>query len=305
MTANFAGDSLTIGDATNPGRMEMGSSVVKWNVEQRSFLVDSSVATWYEADDIYLTEGEHTFTIHVTSRIDGDHTVAIYAISLESQPLPYPTIMVTSSKLIGEPFPNYGFNYMNPAVDSLAFSFPESWIEGDGSSSLASVGYKLFKVDEVSGRILSVIEEKSNAYSGTLSIPDSGAYRLEWIPTFRENVSVSAGAGGSLSTVVDGLYLTGTAISTTAVPDGGKVFRCWSGDLPDYCDSFSPTLSFLCDRKRNITAVFSDALYVAPNGSDSNDGSSPDRAFLTIQAAIAAAKSNEVIFVAPFPARAA
>lgn len=269
------------------------------NVERGSFLVDNKVATWFEADDIYLTEGEHTFTIHVTSRIDGDHTVAIYAISLESQPLPYPTIMVTSSKLIGEPFPNYGFNYMNPAVDSLAFSFPESWTEVDGSSSLASVGYKLFKVDEVSGRILSLIDEKSNAHSGTLSIPDRGAYRLEWIPTFRENVSVSAGAGGSLSTVVDGLYLTGTAISTTAVPDEGKVFRCWSGDLPDYCDSFSPTLSFLSDRKRNITAVFSDALYVAPNGSDAADGASPESAFLTIQAAIAAAKSNEVIFVAP------
>lgn len=32
VTANFAGDSLTIGDATNPGRMEMGSTVVKWTI---------------------------------------------------------------------------------------------------------------------------------------------------------------------------------------------------------------------------------------------------------------------------------
>ena len=70
------------------------------NVERGSFLVDSKVATWFEADDIYLTEGEHTFTIHVTSRIDGDHTVAIYAISLESQPLPYPTIMVDRKSVV-------------------------------------------------------------------------------------------------------------------------------------------------------------------------------------------------------------
>ncbi len=268
------------------------------NVERGSFLVDNKVATWFEADDIYLTEGEHTFTIHVTSRIDGDHTVAIYAISLESQPLPYPTIEVTSSTPVGVPFPSYGLNYLNPAADILTFTFPESWTSDDGESSLASVGYKLFKVDEVSGRILSVIEEKSNAYSGTLSIPDSGAYRLEWIPSLKNKVSVTAGDGGSLTSVIDGLYSTDSKITTTALPYDGMVFRRWTGDLPDYCNPFSPTLSFVGDKSRNITAVFSKALYVSPDGSDSNDGSSLDSAFLTIQAAIAAAKSNEVIFVA-------
>ena len=104
------------------------------------------------------------------------------------------------------------------------------------------------------------------------------------------SVTVSAGAGGSVSPALAGAsYAKGATIQITATPaDNTKAFYAWEGNCPTL-QVFSASIALPADRDRSVTAVFGRAWHVsAANGNDATADGTISHPFASIEAAVAA-----------------
>ena len=130
-------------------------------------------------------------------------------------------------------------------------------------------------------------------YGNFVSFANADATALpSFAPAAKQyTVSVSAGAGGSVSEPLDGaLYDAGSVVEVTAMPtDDTTAFYAWDGNCPTL-QVFTASLKLPVDQPRSVTAVFGRAWHVrAADGDDATADGTSSAPYASLEAAIAAA----------------
>ena len=102
--------------------------------------------------------------------------------------------------------------------------------------------------------------------------------------------------GGTVAVENGGWYALGSMVTLTAVPDAGKAFYRWTGDVPAGQEA-NQTLTFVSERPVALTATYGGGLFVATDGDDATADGTSAHPFATISAAIAAANDGDEIAV--------
>ena len=162
------------------------------------------------------------------------------------------------------------------------------------------VGFRLYDVDvETSAETLEQSSDSATSISFTHAA--GKMWHLVWLWQVEYRITATPSVGGSVSTA-DQWVVRGETVSLTATPDSGKSFYRWSGDLPAGVVATSPTISFVADQPRALTASFGGVYYVA-NIAAAEDadgyGLTPEAPFLTIGYAVAHVPEGSAIHVAP------
>ena len=192
--------------------------------------------------------------------------------------------------------PAYGEVTGLAAGASFECSATPVWTNEAETVTAVCRGYKIYTDEELSDEG----EETSFTYVHPQS--ETGSELVwQWEPKFKvEAVTVSG--DGTVAVSGDGWFSSGETATVTAVPPEGKTFLSWTGEGVDPVRASENPYSFTVGAApARLTACFAGAIYVAVDGDDANDGSSPDCALRTIEAALAAAPSEEetTIYVGP------
>ena len=169
----------------------------------------------------------------------------------------------------GSPTPAYGSDAYD-AGSEIALAAPEeAYVSADNRSRRVCTGYAV--TDTESGSAVS----DSSETSGTLVL--NGDWTLTWnLNTLQHAIAVGATVGGAVTTnaICDASSVwqdDGAALSFTAVPDSGYVFRGWFGEVErDWIES--ATITFAADHARTITALFEPAAAGARVWTGEGDG---------------------------------
>ncbi|NLL84664.1 MAG: hypothetical protein GX230_10565, partial [Lentisphaerae bacterium] len=133
-------------------------------------------------------------------------------------------------------------------------------------------------------------------YSHESSYPMS---LLVWQWENQYEIEITAGVGGSVTTGTSWLA-PDTTVTTTAVPDESARFLYWAGDVTGE-QRYATTITVTSDVPKAVEARFtfeSPVQYVAPTGSDGNDGLSWATAKRGINAAFDSLAESGVIYMA-------
>ncbi|MBR1920802.1 MAG: DUF2341 domain-containing protein [Kiritimatiellae bacterium] len=118
-----------------------------------------------------------------------------------------------------------------------------------------------------------------------------------FMPTARQYaITVSAGAGGSVSPALSGaLYDEGDVVEVTATPSSDdSAFYAWEGNCPTL-QVFTASLKLPVDQARSVTATFGKAYYVsAADGDDETGDGTSAKPYASIEAGFAAVTNNAV-----------
>ena len=182
------------------------------------------------------------------------------------------------------------------ADDELTYSVPSGVQPVSDGVRATCVGWTLYSIDIETG------EETATASNTTATASfthvEGRLWHLVWNWQIEFRVNATANAGGSVAPTEQWVVSGGTA-TVTATPNAGKSFYKWTNDVPASVSVTSPTISFPVSAPMSLFATFGNILYVAENGNDNNDGSSPENAFATIEAAITASSEGANILVCP------
>ena len=187
--------------------------------------------------------------------------------------------------------PAYGQSWNHVVGESFVCSASPAWTNAAGTARAVCTGYKVYTNN--------CIYVEGDGSSFTYVHPDcnSGVHLVwQWQPEYL--VSATAGAGGTVSPAEQWIAAGGTA-TIAATGDATHGFNQWTGTLPAGLDAYSPTATFQVTGPVAITATFSAACFVAPNGSDANNGLSWATAFATVEHALSEAADGATIFVGP------
>ena len=190
----------------------------------------------------------------------------------------------------GEVSPAYGFQDGLSVGDTLPCSAPAVWTNAAAGAAYVCSGYKVYTNDAV--------YMEGNTTSFTYVHPDceKGA-SLVWQWALASSfVAVTVDEGGTVSGA--GWYETGAAAPLVATPSEGYGFYGWEGDIPaDQRHRESPFLP--SDGPRTLRAIFAPVRYVAMDGSDTNNGLTPEAPLASVATACAAFPSGTgVVYVA-------
>ncbi len=163
-----------------------------------------------------------------------------------------PGITVSSSASeIGEPTPDYGvYTNKSEVGTKYDFSCPEEVVVKADEERWHCVGYKLFKIEDDWSNVL---EHEGN--SNTVSIVYAHQVRLEWQWQHEYYLTVTAGAGGSITGGASGWYADGASVSLTAVPSDGYSFFKWDGSVA-LSAIYDTTVSVTNDAAKSVSATF-------------------------------------------------
>ena len=184
--------------------------------------------------------------------------------------------------------PAYGLTGGHEASEDLSFSAPAEWTSAGEDVFAVCAGRKVWEhsasgVWQLNPSLSGAGNEFGFSYSGL-----GTKVEWQWVVSNRVSAVSSDLAKGSVST--PGAYVAeGGTLAVTAVPTEGNALFRWEGDVPDFA-CHGETIPVPADVPRAITAVFADnLLFVSTTGDDGNDGSSSDKAFKSIGAAVTAA----------------
>ena len=195
--------------------------------------------------------------------------------------------------------PAYGTT-VNPAAGTYTFTAPQ-FVEISAGVRAYCTGWRLTAVAdgaETPVRTSASPASGEDDFTCVIDYAGTGGMQLAWNWETRYRVTAAAETGGSASPV-EQWVANGTTVTVTATPNAGKAFYKWTNDVPASVSATSPSISFPVSAPLSLFATFGNVLYVAENGNDNNDGSSPENAFATIEAAIAAANEGATILVCP------
>ena len=195
--------------------------------------------------------------------------------------------------------PAYGTT-VNPAAGTYTFTAPQ-FIEISAGVRAYCTGWRLTAVaDGAETPVRTSVSPASGEddFTCVIDYAGTGGMQLAWNWEIRYRVTAAAETGGSASPI-EQWVANGTTATVTATPNAGKSFYKWTNDVPASVSATSPTISFPVSAPMSLFATFGNILYVAENGNDNNDGSSPENAFATIEAAITASSEGANILVCP------
>ena len=121
-------------------------------------------------------------------------------------------------------------------------------------------------------------------------------HEIEWQWQIEYLVTAAAASGGSVS-AAEQWAAVGETVTVSATPASGASFYRWTGDVPASVADTDASITFAVPGPVSLTANFGGILYVAEDGDDNNDGSSPETAFATIEKAIASVTEGGLIRV--------
>ena len=207
------------------------------------------------------------------------------------------SLVVTGEKLAGAPnecgevSPAYGLTDGLSAGDPLLCTAPSVWTNAACDTAATCVGFKVY----TNG----VLYVEGDTTSFTYVPPAAAEARLVWQWDVEYRVSVAAGPGGTVSTSGDWLR-PGESLAIDAVPDASHEFCRWSDGVDAVLRHGHEAFAICGDGPLEVTAIFGGRLYVDDAGGNdaTTDGTTPETAFKTIGAAVAAAPSNTVVLVA-------
>ena len=192
--------------------------------------------------------------------------------------------------------PAYGEVTGLAAGTSFVCSATPVWTNEEETVTAICRGYKIY-TDEV-------LSAEGEGTSFTYVHPQSetgSALVWQWEPKYKVD-AVTVSGDGSVVVSGDGWFASGETATVTAVPPEGKSFLSWTGEGvdPQHAGD-NPYVFTMGSAPVKLTACFAGALYVAVDGDDANDGSSPENAFRTIEKALSAAPAEEdtTIYVGP------
>ena len=178
------------------------------------------------------------------------------------------------------------------AGDEVPVSCQSVWTNAAGNVAAACTGWKLYDAD---GKEVGSGPERAFTYIH----PTPVAYRrLIWQFAVEYKVTATAGAGGTVAPAEQWVS-AGAAATVTATPDATHAFTRWTGNIPDAESDAarSATAVFTAYEPISATANFGNLFYVAKNGSDDNDGTTPETAFATIHKALSGAVDGTTVRV--------
>ena len=192
---------------------------------------------------------------------------------------------------IGGVIPAYGLMTNISEKTELACSAP---LRVDTDSIRASfAGYALYDVDGETDLKTETGRGESNEITYVHG-SQMGELIWKW-KDIQYHVRVSAGAGGRVGQSKEWLA-AGETVTISAIPDEGKAFVRWIGDVPEEAKN-DPTITLPVSGPMTLTASFDPTVYVSPEGDDS-DGSSWATAYRTIDKALDHAKDGATIKIA-------
>ena len=200
--------------------------------------------------------------------------------------------VVGEPKSYGHPNPDYGFQMNLVGGTVYEFTGPAETLPISADQVSVCDGYTLY----VNGASEGFVASTSCRYvhvAGDIAI-------LTWHFTDSYRQVYETKGGGNVS-VSEQWGVLGAEVSVTAsVGDNGAPFVGWVGDVPEGQEQ-NPTITYAIDGPRQLMAMFAMPLYVdAANGSDEdNDGTTPDKAFATLQKAFAECLPYGSITVGP------
>ena len=184
--------------------------------------------------------------------------------------------------------PAYGLTGGHEASEDMSFSAPAEWTSAGEDVFAVCAGRKVWEhsasgVWQLNPSLSGAGNEFGFSYSGL-----GTKVEWQWVVSNRVSAVSSDLAKGSVSTS-GGYVAEGGTLTVAAVPTEGNTLFRWEGDMPDFA-CHGETITVPADVPRAITAVFADnLLFVSTTGDDGNDGSSSDKAFKSIGAAVTAA----------------
>ena len=181
------------------------------------------------------------------------------------------------------------------AIDGLVeneartFTAPAATFDLSATHRATCAGWRLYAVDPVTGA--RTLEQASTATTCNY-VHDGSLHELEW--QWREEffVAPTAGAGGSVSASF--WADSGVPATITATPDAGYVFREWTGVPADGLE-LAASRPFAATDAATPAATFDAAIYAAPNGSASGNGTRANP--YTLAAAVSAAAGRTGVAV--------
>lgn len=202
--------------------------------------------------------------------------VSLYEMELYYIPNRQPLTVTATPGELGTSGPAFGTQ--NTVVgDTVTCSYAAP----DGTDARATcTGYSVY--DYVDGDWSLSASGATDSFA--LTMPDNPVKVVWNLADAAVRIAAVAGAGGSVSPAETWAPFGGST-TIVATPDEGSSFVMWTGDTGN-TDVRSPTLVLPADRPRTVSASFGGDLYVSPDGSDANDGSTLATALASVRTAV-------------------
>jgi hypothetical protein len=206
-------------------------------------------------------------------------------------------IVSANDRQYGAVSPSYGVN--TSPVDGQTYTFActtsEEFLDGTETTKAVCTGWKLYAA--ATGTLLrSSADEGESATSFTHTYAAGTALEVIWQWKIQYLVTATANAGGSVSPASQWVDANRNA-TIVATPDSTHAFYKWTNDVPASVSATSDTISFPVSGPMSLFATFGDVLYVATDGNDDNDGTTPSTALATVEAAMAKASNGVIVRV--------
>ena len=215
----------------------------------------------------------------------------------QAEPLSGDAIVVSAGGTrYGVVSPAYGTDTAPVAGQTYTFTctVPAVFLNAAETTRAVCTGWKLFSMDGTLLRSSDAEGESPTSFSHEY-VAGQGV-RVAWQWAIQHLVTATAEAGGAAAPASQWVD-DGSTATVTATPDSTHGFYKWTNDVPATVSEKSATISFPVATPMSLFATFGNVLYVATDGSDENDGSSPESAFATVQAALAVAAEGATVRV--------
>ncbi|MBQ6923164.1 MAG: PKD domain-containing protein, partial [Kiritimatiellae bacterium] len=193
----------------------------------------------------------------------------------------------------GDLIPAYGNHDDYATAGTATVSAPSGYVSVSETKRAIVTGGTFYTIDPMTRE-----RDAGVAFSGaSYSYAADGLWHeIEWQWRIEYRVAAAAGSGGSVS-AAEQWAAVGETVTVSATPASGASFYRWTGDVPASVADTDASITFAVSGPVSLTANFGGILYVAEDGDDNNDGSSPETAFATIEKAIASVTEGGLIRV--------
>ena len=191
--------------------------------------------------------------------------------------------------------PSYGDN--DGMTSDRTLTAPESYVEfAEGTRRAICTGWELYDVDPATQE--TGAEPVRTGDTNTCDWEAAGKWqKLVWQWRVESKVVAAAEEGGSVSP--ESVWVTEGETVTLAATPSDATSRCfwkWTGDVPEEISRDS-RITLTVDQAKNVTAYFGHIHYISTSGDDSRDGTTPGKAYATLQKALSVSGDGDQVKV--------
>ena len=245
-----------------------------------------------------------SITARTSPATANDNYIIIQELEYFYRPVAADSILVEGNPTsYGTPTPAYGsLNTVQGAEHEFSIETPYAIADGQVAGCLGWTAYTRNPEDLTTWN---VYESGSDAVA-TFTHP-GGAVRWVWQFAISNRIDVAVRGEGSVSLPAENWCLQDESLTVKATPVAGYEFIRWMGDTDGIEDVAQAGITIRADMPRKLTAFFAPigarrVMYVSPDGSDENDGSSLKNAKASVGAAVKYLDQTYMegtVFVAP------